>query len=269
MIRVETPAALAEARAALDEPVGLIPTMGALHDGHLSLIAVARAGGAKRIVATIFVNPKQFDRAEDLAAYPRDLDGDAAALAAAGVDILYAPSIAAMYPTDFATHVAAPTLTARWEGVHRPGHFDGVATVVAKLINQVRPDLSVFGEKDWQQLALIRRVAADLDLPGRILAGPTVRAPDGLALASRNLRLTPAQRTQAPALHAALQAVAAGADPDDQADGLLKVGFADVDYLALIDAAGLEPVSPQWTGAKRAIGAAWLGDVRLIDNIAA
>jgi len=269
MIRTTTPAALAEARAALEGHVGLVPTMGALHDGHLSLIDVARRAGARRIVVSVFVNPTQFDRADDLAAYPRDLDADAAALADAGVDLLYAPDAAAMYPDGFATSVTVDGVSARWEGVHRPGHFAGVATVVTKLINQTRPDIAVFGEKDWQQLALIRRCAADLDLTARIVAGPTIRAADGVALASRNAGLTAAQRALAPTLHQALRAVAAGADPAAEADSLLRNGFASVDYLALVDAATLEPVDPAARVEKRVLGAAWLGAVRLIDNVAA
>jgi len=269
MIRVETPGALRDARAALDGAVALVPTMGALHAGHLSLIDAARGAGATRVVVSVFVNPTQFDRAEDLAAYPRDLDADAAALAEVGVDILYAPDAEAIYPAGFATTVTVAGVDARWEGEHRPGHFAGVATVVTKLINQTRPDLSVFGEKDWQQLALIRRCAADLDLPGRILAAPTVRAADGLALASRNQGLTPDERARAPALRDALQAVAAGADVAGEGRRLLAAGFAKVDYLALVDAATLEPVAAAAPGEKRALGAAWLGAVRLIDNLAA
>ena len=246
--------------------VALVPTMGALHAGHLSLVRIARAA-AETVFVSVFVNPRQFDRPDDLNAYPRDLEGDAAKLAAEGVDALYAPAPETVYPPGFASTVFVDRLGARWEGECRPGHFDGVATVVARLFGQCAPDLAVFGEKDWQQLAIIRRMTTDLALPVGIRTGPTVREADGLAMASRNLRLDAARRALAPRLHAQMQAVAAGAEtPEAAIAALTAEGFGPVDYLALVDAETLEPCPRDRAG--RLLAAAWLGDVRLIDNIA-
>lgn len=260
---VEKPEALTALRRGR---VALVPTMGALHEGHLSLVRRARAA-AETVFVSVFVNPRQFDRADDLDAYPRDLDGDAAKLAEEGVHALYAPAPETVYPPGFASTVFVDGLSARWEGECRPGHFDGVATVVARLFGQCAPDCAVFGEKDWQQLAIIRRMTTDLALPVEILAGPTVREADGLAMASRNLRLDTERRARAPRLHARMQAVAAGDETPDAAIAALHAeGFGPVDYLALVDAETLEPCAREQAG--RLLAAAWLGDVRLIDNLA-
>ena len=266
-------AALRPWRAA-GETVALVPTMGALHEGHLSLVRLAGAR-CGRVVVTLFVNPKQFDRAEDLAAYPRTEAEDAAKLAPLGVDLLFAPPPAVVYPPGFATTVSVRGVSEHLDGLARPGHFDGVATVVTKLLLQSLPDVAVFGEKDWQQLQVIRRLASDLDIPVEILAGPTVRAADGLALSSRNAYLTPEERRIAPALHAAMQQAAAriraGEDPERATaaavDALLAAGFARVDYLELRDAETLAPVR-RLDRPARLFAAAWLGKARLIDNIA-
>ncbi len=258
------------------ERVGLCPTMGALHEGHLSLLARAREA-APRLVATIFVNPTQFGPGEDFAAYPRDEARDAAMLARAGCDLLFAPPPAEMYPPGFATEVRVRGLTDVLCGATRPGHFDGVAQVVTKLLNQAQADVAVFGEKDWQQLAVIRRLARDLDIPTEILGAPTLRESDGLAMSSRNRYLSPAEREIAPALARALreaaEAIAAGAAPGPACaaarDRVLAAGFASVDYLearhgedlSLVEAA--PPARP-----ARVFAAARLGRARLIDNIA-
>ena len=199
---------LAAARAALAGPVGLVATMGALHAGHLALVAAARQSCAS-VVASIFVNPTQFTDAASAAAYPRDEAADLAVLAAAGCDAVWLPTAATMYPAGDATVVdpAGPALG--WEGDHRPGHFRGMATVVAKLFGLIRPDVAAFGEKDWQQLQVVRRMAADLLIPVRILNIPTLREPDGLAMSSRNRFLSPGERAVAPALHAALAGASA------------------------------------------------------------
>jgi pantoate--beta-alanine ligase len=248
--------------------------MGALHEGHLTLVALARRH-AERVVATIFVNPTQFGPTEDFAAYPRDEARDAAMLAGAGCDLLYAPSVAEMYPPGFATGVRVAGLTDVLCGAARPGHFDGVAQVVAKYLNQAQADVAVFGEKDWQQLAVIRRLAADLDIPTRILGAPIAREADGLAMSSRNRYLTPAERAAAPALHGALQAAAAsirggGAIAAALAcarDAVLAAGFARIDYLEARDGVTLAPMAPGGEGTGRLFAAAFLGRARLIDNI--
>lgn len=254
--------------------VGLTPTMGALHEGHLTLVALARRH-AERVVATIFVNPTQFGPTEDFAAYPRDEARDAAMLAGAGCDLLYAPSVAEMYPPGFATGVRVTGLTDVLCGAARPGHFDGVAQVVAKYLNQAQADVAVFGEKDWQQLAVIRRLAADLDIPTRILGAPIARDADGLAMSSRNRYLTPAERAAAPALHGALQVAAAsirGGGAIDAAlararDAVLAAGFARIDYLEARDGVTLAPMAMGGEGTGRLFAAAFLGRARLIDNV--
>ncbi|MCW8307259.1 pantoate--beta-alanine ligase [Acidiphilium sp. PA] len=272
-----TPAQLRAARAAFAAAgrprLALVPTMGALHEGHLSLIRVARAHGDV-VAASIFVNPTQFAPGEDFARYPRDEAADCAMLAAAGCDLVWLPDVTTMYPPGDATiiDVAGPALL--WEGVARPGHFRGVATVVAKLFGQVRPDAACFGEKDWQQVQVIRRMVDDLGLPVAVVAAPTWREANGLAMSSRNRYLAAAERAAAPALFAALtgtrDAICAGA-PVRQCvaageAALVAAGFT-VDYLALVDAQTLEPLSDR-VGAARLIAAARLGTTRLLDNIA-
>ena len=232
--------------------IGLVPTMGALHDGHRALLRAARAE-CDRVVMSLFVNPTQFGPGEDLNRYPRDEAGDRAIAAAEGVDEVYAPSVEEMYPAGFATTVSVGPLGTRYEGHHRPGHFDGVATVVLKLFARVRPHAAYFGRKDAQQLAVVRRVTADLDVPVAIRAVPTVREADGLAVSSRNVFLSPEERRAAPSLHRALLA----RDP--------AVCEGKVDYLEVVDPASFEPVAARPDALV--IGAAWFGATRLIDNI--
>lgn len=252
--------------------VGLIPTMGALHAGHLSLAAAALAA-YDRAVATLFVNPRQFDRPEDLANYPRTEHDDAAKLAAAGAHLLYAPDGAEMYPAGYATNVSVSGVSQGLCGGDRPGHFDGVATVCSKLFLQSGADGAFFGEKDFQQLKVVQRFVEDLDIPIRIHPCPTVREADGLALSSRNARLTPGQRVTAPALYRAMgkagRAFAAGAPAAEAlGDGLSAIaaaGFDRVDYLEFRAGADLAPLE-RWAPGARVFAAAWLGAVRLIDN---
>ncbi len=257
--------------------VALVPTMGALHEGHLTLIRAAR-GQADHVVASIFVNPRQFGAGEDLEAYPRQMARDSALLEAEGVALLWAPAPEEVYPEGYATNISVSGVSAGLCGADRPGHFDGVATVVCKLFNQVLPDTAFFGEKDWQQLAVIRRMARDLDLTqpeaGAIHAVPTVREPDGLAMSSRNAYLTPEQRAQAAALPRAMREAAAAiesgsavAETLDRLRGdLVACGFDSVDYAELRDAATLERVG-QREDAARLFVAARIGGTRLIDNI--
>jgi pantoate--beta-alanine ligase len=251
---------------------GLVPTMGALHAGHLALVAAARAAGGP-VVASIFVNPTQFLPGEDFVSYPRDEAGDLAMLEAAGCDIVWLPEVATMYPAGDATrvHVAGPS--ARWEGAARPGHFEGVATVVTKLFAQVRPARAYFGEKDWQQVQVVRRLATDLALGVEIVPVATVREADGLALSSRNRYLTGEERARAPALPAALHEVAArlhGGAPVaaslDAGDAALRAAGLSPDYLALVAADTLEPLNAMAAPA-RLLCAARLGRVRLLDNM--
>jgi pantoate--beta-alanine ligase len=252
--------------------VALVPTMGALHDGHISLVRMGRRV-ADHVVASIFVNPTQFGPNEDYAAYPRDEARDAALLAQEGVGLLWAPGVDIMYPAGHSTHIEVAELGADYCGAARPGHFDGVATVVAKLFNQVQPDVAIFGEKDWQQLAIIRRMARDLDFGLDILGAPIARGPDGLALSSRNAYLSAGQRAAATAFPDALKAAAATiAGGGDVADSLAKAeaaivagGFDSVDYVALADAGSLERLTAFRTPA-RLLAAARIGKTRLIDN---
>lgn len=256
--------------------VGLVTTMGALHVGHLSLVKTA-ASRCDRVVATIFVNPTQFNDPGDLDKYPRREAEDARELAAAGTNLLFAPDAAEMYPDGFDTTVSVGALSAGLEGAHRPGHFDGVATVVSKLLLQSSPDVAFFGEKDYQQLQVVTRMAADLNIPTRIEGVETVREADGLAMSSRNERLTPEEREIAPALARALNAVAkvaATGEPvaaviDRMTADLLERGFESVDYIAVCDASTLVPLDRVAPGqSARVLAAAHLGAVRLIDNIA-
>lgn len=260
-------------------PVALVTTMGALHEGHLTLVRAAKAR-SRHVVVSIFVNPRQFGPKEDLAAYPRPLAEDRAKLAAEGVALLWAPDVAAMYPDGYATNVAVSDVSDGLCGAARPGHFDGVATVVLKLFNQVRPDCALFGEKDWQQLAVIRRMARDLDLTqpaaDAILAVPTVREADGLAMSSRNAYLSPPERQAAAHLNVAMRAAivriergeeVAGAIATLEAD-LLDAGFSSIDYASLADAESLALLADAPRHPARLLVAARLGTTRLIDNMA-
>jgi len=255
------------------EKIALVPTMGALHAGHMALVDAARAGGGK-VVASIFVNPLQFGANEDLDRYPRQEAKDAKLLEAHGCDLLWMPTADQLYPPGFATTVSVAGISERWDGEARPGHFAGVATVVAKLFAAVRPDLAFFGEKDFQQLAVIRRMTEDLALRVEVRGVPTVRDSDGLALSSRNAYLTLDERRQALALPRALEEARdaiEGGQPvnpvlDRARDRLGDAGFGKIDYFALVDAATLEPLEDA-AGEMRLIAAAVIGSTRLIDNV--
>jgi pantoate--beta-alanine ligase len=254
--------------------IALVPTMGALHDGHLSLVAAAKAR-ADRIIMSIFVNPTQFAPSEDFGAYPRTFVQDVAAFAAAGGDLVFAPEMADVYPPGFATRVSLEgPATAGLEDKFRPDHFAGVATVVAKLLIMAKPDVAIFGEKDYQQLAVIRQMARDLNLEPEIVGAPTVRAKDGLALSSRNVYLTPDERAKAPLLHAALErcrmAISSGVAIDAaiaKAEATLAAAGFAVDYVAARHAETLAPIASAAEGPIRLLAAARLGTTRLIDNI--
>jgi pantoate--beta-alanine ligase len=258
-----------------DGGVALVPTMGALHEGHLALAREAKEK-ADRVVVSIFVNPAQFAPHEDFARYPRNLAADQARLAETGaVDLIFAPPAEEMYPEGFATKILVDGPAAGLESDFRPHFFGGVATIVAKLLLQCQPDIAMFGEKDYQQLLVVKRLVRDLDIATIIVGMPTLREADGLALSSRNAYLTPGQRETAPALNRALGAAAerarAGVSiPKAEAEGaaaLLNAGFDRVDYFAIRDAATLNPVR-NVARPSRALAAAWLGKTRLIDNIA-
>ena len=284
---MQTANRLPELRAAVDSlrartgrggEVALVPTMGALHEGHLTLVREAKRQAAS-VVVSIFVNPTQFGPNEDLAAYPRQLAEDSRLLEAEGVDLLWAPPVEEVYPAGFATTVSVAGLSETLCGASRPGHFDGVATVVAKLFNQVRPDLALFGEKDWQQLAVIRRMARDLDLtqPAAecILGVPTVREADGLAMSSRNRYLSAEDRQRAAALprlmREAIGRIGGGNDIQAALDalkyGLIDAGFTSVDYADFADGESLQPVASISTRSARLFVAARIGGTRLIDNM--
>jgi pantoate--beta-alanine ligase len=266
----------AELRAALAEaprPVGLVPTMGALHDGHRSLMQHARGGDATTVV-TIFVNPRQFDEASDLASYPRDTEADLAICEAEGMDIVWAPPTEEVYPPGFDTTVSVGAVARPLEGAARPGHFDGVATVVATLFALVGAEHAYFGQKDAQQLLVIRRMALDLGLPTEVVSCPTVREPDGLALSSRNVRLSPEERAAAPILRRALVAARTAYDEGERegdalrglmAEVLALEPLAQVEYVSVADAWTLEELS-RIEGPALFSLAVVLGTTRLIDN---
>lgn len=253
--------------------VAVVPTMGALHEGHLSLVRVALEK-ADRVIVTLFVNPKQFNSAVDLAAYPRTENEDAAKLGPLGAHMLYAPDVAEMYPDGFASAISVDKVSEGLCGASRPGHFDGVATVVAKLFLQTGADLAVFGEKDFQQLHVVRRLVRDLDIPIEIAACPTVRETDGLALSSRNVRLTSDERQVAPKL-ASILFDAAGQIADGASVGqtlaaareaILSAGYREIEYLELRAEEDLRPLQLLDQPARLLV-AAWLGRTRMIDNV--
>jgi len=268
----------AEQWKAEGQTIGLVPTMGALHEGHLSLVQEARTR-CDRVIVTIFVNPTQFNNPADLASYPRTEEADIALLQ--GVDTVFIPTAEAMYPAGFSTLVQVSGLSEGLEGAHRPGHFNGMATVVTKLFGLSRADMAFFGEKDWQQLQIVRRLVQDLNLPLEIVPCPTLREADGLALSSRNRRLSSRARQIAPRLHAIMQDVAASIRHGESIDTALQnglrqleeTGFGPVDYLACCNARTLQPVSDEEHRDKgsakdlRLLAAAALDSVRLIDNI--
>jgi pantoate--beta-alanine ligase len=280
---VQTVTTLGVLRTAVDElrvggrTIALVPTMGALHEGHLTLVREAKAR-ADHAIASIFVNPRQFGPKEDFGAYPRELARDSDLLASEGVALLWAPERSEVYPKGYTTNVSVAGVSEGLCGADRPGHFDGVATVVLKLFNQVHPDMAFFGEKDWQQLAVIRRMARDLDLTqphaDAIHGVPIVREPDGLAMSSRNAYLSPEQRAAAPALpaamHDAIAAIAAGAEVSralgNLHDSLLVGGFGSVDYAELRDGESLETLTSPTANARLFV-AARIGGTRLIDNM--
>jgi pantoate--beta-alanine ligase len=259
--------------------IGLVPTMGGLHDGHIALVRRALAV-CDRVVVSIFVNPRQFGSADDLARYPRREDEDREKLAAAGAHLVFMPTVDEMYPAGSVTTVSVSgPLTQTLDAVHRPGHFDGVTTVVSKLFLQALPDVAFFGEKDFQQLRIVTQMARDLDIPLRVEPVPTVRDPDGLALSSRNLNLSPDERRIAAAFPAALFAAVAGlvqggdveATLETARRAVLRAGFDKIDYIELADAETLSPLRALGRALgpapARLFGAAWLGRTRLIDNM--
>ena len=260
---------------AAGERVALVPTMGALHVGHMALVEAAKAK-ADRAIASIFVNPLQFGPGEDLARYPRSEPADLSLLEQHGCDAVWLPAVGDLYPDGFATTVSVAGVSERWDGTARPGHFAGVATVVAKLLIAVQPDVAMFGEKDLQQLAVIRRMVIDLGLPVDIAGVPTVRTSDGLALSSRNAYLNVEERSRALALPRALDEARAAIESGEHIlvstllavarAKLIEAGFSAVDYLALVDAESLEPIDHAH-GEMRLIAAATIGMTRLIDNI--
>lgn len=271
LTRVRTLSGLRHAVAALradGATIGFVPTMGALHEGHLALVKKAKAL-CDRVVVSIFVNPLQFAPTEDLDRYPRTEAADIALLHSVGCDLVYLPTTDILYPMDFVSRIDMQGPALGLETDFRPQFFAGVTTVVMKLFNQVQPDVAVFGEKDYQQLAVIRTMVRDFDMTVEIVGYPTVREDDGLALSSRNAYLTPAERAIAPKLNQALRAIAASGDPDAaivQAKiELTEAGFGQIDYIALRDATTLGPVRDGQP--RRLLAALWLGKTRLIDNI--
>lgn len=257
------------------ETIGVVPTMGALHQGHLSLARAAREV-CDRVIVTIFVNPKQFNNPDDLKNYPRTEQEDAKKLESIGVDLIYNPDGEQIYPDGFATNVSVGGLTDMLCGAHRPGHFDGVATVVSKLFLQTSADKAFFGEKDYQQLQIVRRMAADLDIPIKVIGCPTIREEDGLAMSSRNLLISDRARIKAPVLAEVMEELRDGllaggtmaALQENAAAKIVAAGFNEVEYLELRDGNDLSLLDQPVEGA-RLFAAAWLAGVRLIDNIAA
>lgn len=256
------------------ETVGVVPTMGALHEGHLSLVRAA-SQQCDRVIVTLFINPKQFDNPADYENYPRTEEDDARKLKSFKVDVLYVPDGDQMYPAGFATTVSVAGLTKGLCGAHRVGHFDGMATVVTKLFTQTQADKAFFGEKDYQQLQVVKRLARDLDLPIEVIGCPTIREEDGLAMSSRNLLLSDRARTRAPELHLAMEDVAEGLLAGGDLEALKekafarleRAGFGEVEYMDLRAADDLELLAKPDRPA-RLLAAAWLAGVRLIDNIA-
>ena len=254
--------------------VGVVPTMGALHEGHLSLARAAKRD-CGRVITTIFVNPKQFNNPDDLLKYPRTEEADARLLSGVGVDLVFAPPVAEVYPEGFVTSVSVGGVSGPLEGEMRPGHFDGVATVVAKLFGMTQADRAYFGQKDWQQLQVVRRLVRDLDMAVEIIGCETVREADGLAMSSRNARLPEASRGKAGALYAAMTKAAQSFRTGQgeaaclaaASAAVMAAGFDSVEYIALRDAETLGPVTDA-ARPLRMLAAAWLGGVRLIDNIA-
>lgn len=265
---------LALARAAVTTTLALVPTMGALHAGHIALVEEAKRR-APCVMASLFVNPTQFGPNEDFGRYPRREAEDARMLEESGCELLWIPSVADIYPDGFSTSIRVGGVSDRWEGEARPGHFEGVATVVAKLLISVAPDVALFGEKDFQQLAVIRRMAVDLNIPVEIAAVPTVRERDGLALSSRNAYLSKDERRRAIALPEALErarkSILEGGPVRPALEiarkSLVQAGFSRIDYVALVDASTLEPLDEP-RGEMRLIAAAIIGTTRLIDNLA-
>lgn len=268
---------LADLREALRNAgrVGLVPTMGYLHEGHATLIRQARAE-CDVVVVSVFVNPRQFGQGEDLGRYPRDLERDLAVAGAAGADLLFHPDVGAMYPPGYATAVSVSGVSGPPEGTSRPGHFDGVATVVLKLLNLVRPDRAYFGEKDWQQLAVVRRMVRDLNVPVEVVGVPTIREASGLALSSRNSYLTPEQRERAVILFRALRAVQDAAVTGERETARLRqAGLqvlepdpdVDLDYLTVVDGDMQERETVENDPMTRVLVAARMFGVRLIDNV--
>jgi pantoate--beta-alanine ligase len=266
---------LRAARARLAGGVGLVPTMGALHEGHLALVRRARSDN-DAVIATIFVNPAQFNDPKDLAAYPKELERDLALLRDSGVDLVFTPTADVMYPPGYQTYVTVEQITRGLEGAHRPGHFRGVATVVAKLFNLTQPQRAYFGQKDAQQVMVIRRLVADLNFPLEIVVCPTVREPDGLALSSRNRNLTPEQREAAPVLFRALRSALAAYEHGERdpatlrralRDTLAGEPLAEVDYVSVADAETLEELVEPVSRPVLVSLAVQIGQTRLIDNL--
>ncbi|MFA9231250.1 MAG: pantoate--beta-alanine ligase [Microgenomates group bacterium] len=258
---------------AAGELVGVVPTMGALHDGHLSLARAARRD-CERVITTIFVNPMQFNNPDDLKKYPRTEEADAELLATVPVDLIFAPSASEVYPDGFSSVVSVAGVSEPLEGRMRPGHFDGVATVVTKLFGMTMADRGYFGQKDWQQLQVVHKLVTDLNIPVKVVGCETIREVDGLAMSSRNVRLDATARARAPVLFAAITAAAEDirAGQSDRmaireaAEAVRAAGFDRVEYIELRDAATLLP-SDDTDRPRRMLAAAWLGGVRLIDNI--